>query len=33
MSSRIVGKHHITPPFAHLAQEMLDYLDPIEDHR
>jgi glyoxalase family protein len=23
----------IPPPFAHLAQEMLDYLDPIEDHR
>jgi glyoxalase family protein len=23
----------IPPPFAHLAQEMLDYLEPIEDHR
>jgi glyoxalase family protein len=23
----------IPPPFAHLAQEMLDYLEPIDDHR
>jgi glyoxalase family protein len=23
----------IPPPFAHLTQEMLDYLEPIEDHR
>jgi glyoxalase family protein len=23
----------IPPPFAHLAQEMLEYLEPIEDHR
>jgi glyoxalase family protein len=23
----------IPPPFAHLAKEMLDYLEPIEDHR
>ena len=23
----------IPPPFAHLAEEMLDYLEPIEDHR